>query len=78
VDKKNTCQFALVLTKTLKYLFVHQKDNPWKPSAKVLKTREEMQTTLKNKKKVAIDYLRNVLKRKNKVEEGGASCSRVM
>jgi hypothetical protein len=56
---------------------VHQNNNPQKPSAKVKRTREEMQTTLKNKKKVVIDSLRSVLKRKNKVEEGGASCSRV-
>jgi hypothetical protein len=40
--------------------------------AKVLKTKEEMQRTLANKKKAAIDSLRNALKRKNKVEEGGA------
>jgi hypothetical protein len=39
--------------------------------AKVLKTKEEMQRTLMNKKKAAIDSLRSALK-KNKVEEGGA------
>jgi hypothetical protein len=33
--------------------------------------------SLGNKKKFATNSLRNVLKRKNKVEEGGASCSRV-
>jgi len=27
-NKKNTCQYALVLTKIFQYLFVHQKDNP--------------------------------------------------
>jgi hypothetical protein len=32
-----------------------------------------MQTTLENKKKVVADFPRNVLKRKNEVEEGGAS-----
>jgi hypothetical protein len=32
---------------------------------------EEMKTTLENKKKVVVDFLRNVFKRKNKVEEGG-------
>jgi len=41
---------------------VHQKDNPQKPS----------HITLKNKKKVVIDFPISVLKRKNKVEEGGA------
>jgi hypothetical protein len=56
---------------------VHQKDNPQKPLAKVKKTREEMQTTLKNRKKVVADFPRNALKRKNRVEEGGASSSGV-
>jgi hypothetical protein len=41
-DKKDTCQFALVLTKIFQYIFVHQKDNPQKPLVKVLKTKEEM------------------------------------
>jgi hypothetical protein len=41
-DKKDTCQFALVLAKIFQYLFVHQKDNPQKPSAKVKITKEEM------------------------------------
>jgi hypothetical protein len=49
-DKKYTCQFALVLVKIFQYLFVHQKDNPWKPLAKVKRTREEMHTTLKKQK----------------------------
>jgi len=40
-------------------------------------TREEMQTTLENKKKVAIESLISVFKRKNKVEEGGTSSSRI-
>ncbi len=34
-DKKDNCQFALVLAKVFQYLFVHQKDNPQKPLAKV-------------------------------------------
>jgi hypothetical protein len=33
-DKKDTYQYALVLTKIFQYLFVHQKDNPQKPLAK--------------------------------------------
>ncbi len=36
-----------------------------------------MQTTLKNRKKVVADFPRNALKRKNRVEEGGASSSGV-
>jgi hypothetical protein len=36
-----------------------------------------MYATLENRKKVAIDSPRNVLKRKDKVEEGGALDSRV-
>ncbi len=71
-DKKDTCQYALVLVKIFQYLFVHQKDNPQKPMAKVKRTREEMQITLENKKKVTIDSPRSALKRKNKVEEGKA------
>jgi hypothetical protein len=27
-DKKETCQYALILAKIFQYLFVHQKDNP--------------------------------------------------
>ncbi len=41
-DKKDACQSTLVLAKIFQYLFVHQKDNPKKPLAKVKKTREEM------------------------------------
>jgi hypothetical protein len=51
-DKKDTCDFALILAKILQYLFVHQKKNPQKPLAKVKRIREEMQTTLENKKNV--------------------------
>jgi hypothetical protein len=36
-----------------------------------------MKKTLKNTKKVAMESLRNIFKKKNKVEEGGASSSRV-
>ncbi len=56
---------------------MHQKDNPQKPLAKVKITREEMQTPLKNRKKVAAKSLRSALKIKNIVEEEGASSSRV-
>ncbi len=56
---------------------MHQKDNPQKPPAKVKRTREEMQITLENKKKAAIDFPRSAFKRKNKVEEGGTSDSRM-
>jgi hypothetical protein len=52
---------------------VHQKENPQKPPTKIKITREEMETTLKNKNKVIADFPRSVLKRKNRVEEGGAS-----
>jgi hypothetical protein len=41
-DKKDTCQSTLILANILNYLFVHQKENPHKPHAKVKKTREEM------------------------------------
>ncbi len=34
-DKKDTYQSTLVLAKFFQYLFVHQKDNPRKPSTKV-------------------------------------------
>jgi hypothetical protein len=56
---------------------MHQKDNPHKPLAKVKRTREEMQTTLNNRKKVTTYCLRSALKRKNKVEEKGVSSLRV-
>jgi hypothetical protein len=63
----------LVLAKIFQYLLEHQKDNPQKPPAKVKRTREEMQTTLKNRKKATSNSPRSVLKRKNRVKEGGAS-----
>jgi len=40
--------------------------------AKVKKTREETQTTLVNIKKIVTNSPKSALKRKNKVEEGGA------
>ncbi len=74
-DKKDTYQFALVLAKFFQYLFMHQKDNPQKPLAKVERTKEEMEITLENKKKLATHFPISALERKNKVEEGGASSS---
>ncbi len=74
-DKKDTYQSTFVLAKIFQYQFVHQKDNPQKPSAKVERTREEMQTTLKIKNKIAIGFPISVFKRKNKVEERGALSS---
>jgi hypothetical protein len=46
---------------------VHQKENPQKPPTKVKRTREEMQTTLENKKKVVVNFRKSVFKRKNEV-----------
>ncbi len=54
-DKKDTYQSTLVLAKIFQYLFVHQKNNTQKPPAKVKRTKEKMQTTLENKKKVVTD-----------------------
>jgi hypothetical protein len=51
---------------------MHQKENPSKPLTMVKRTREEMQKTLENRKKVVINSPRNAFKRKNKVEEGQA------
>jgi hypothetical protein len=48
-------------------MFVHRKENPQKPPTKVKRTREEMQITLENKKKVVVNFPRNALKRKNEV-----------
>ncbi len=72
-DKKDTCQSTLILTKIFQYLFVHQMENPQKPSAKVKITREGMQTTLENRKKVIAKSPRNAFKKKNIAKEGGAS-----
>jgi hypothetical protein len=52
---------------------VHQKENPQKPLTKIKRIREEMQTSLQNRKKVATDSPRSVFNKKNRVEEGGAS-----
>ncbi len=76
-DKKNKCQYALVLAKIFQYLFVHQKENPQKPLTKVKITKEKIQTTLENRKEAITDSPRNVFKTKNKVEKGGASSSRM-
>jgi hypothetical protein len=51
-------------------MFVHQKDNPQKPPAKVKRTREEMQTTMQNIQKVVANSPRSALKKKKKVEGG--------
>jgi hypothetical protein len=37
-------------------MFVHQKENAQKPPTKVLKIKEEMQTTLENRKRATTDY----------------------
>jgi hypothetical protein len=42
---------------------------------KVKRTREEMQTTLENRKKAITYSPKSVFKRKNKVEQGRASSS---
>jgi ribosome assembly protein YihI (activator of Der GTPase) len=59
------------LAKIFKYLFVHQKENPQKPQAKVNRIRKEMKATLENRKKTS------KISKKCSQEEGGASGSRV-
>ncbi len=49
------------------------KENQQKPLNKLKRTREEMQTTLENKKKVVANSTRSAFKRKNIVEEGKTS-----
>jgi len=61
----------MVSAKIFHYLFVHQKDNPHKPLAKLKRTRKEMLKALENRKKIVVDFPRNAFKRKNRVEEGG-------
>jgi hypothetical protein len=61
----------LILAKIFKYFFFPQKNSPQKPQTKVKRTREGMQTSLENKNKVATKSPGNVLKKKNRVEEGG-------
>jgi hypothetical protein len=56
---------------------MHQKDNPHKQPTKVKRIKEEMLRALKNRKKIAANSPRSALKRKNKVEEGGALDSRM-
>ncbi len=56
---------------------MHQKENSQKPLTKVKRTVEEMRTTLENKMKVIANSPRSVVKRKNIVEEVGASCLRM-
>jgi hypothetical protein len=42
------------MAKIFKYLFVHRKENPQKPDAKVKKTKKEMQVALENRRKATI------------------------
>jgi hypothetical protein len=67
-DKKDTYQSALVLAKIFQYLFVHQKDNPHKPATKVKRSREEMKTSLENRKKATTNSPRSDFKKKNEIE----------
>jgi hypothetical protein len=48
-----------------KNMFMHQHENPWKPPTKVKRTKEEIQTTLENRKKATTEYPRSVFKRKS-------------
>jgi hypothetical protein len=50
---------------------MHQKDNPQKPPVKAKRTKEEMQTTLDNRKKATTNFPISDFKKKNIVEEGG-------
>ncbi len=77
VKEKKGDKYALVLAKIFQYLFMQQKKNPQKPPTKVKRIREEMQTTLENRKNVAINFPKNAPKTKNEVEEGGALSSGV-
>ncbi len=72
-DKKDACQLALILTKIFNYLFFPQKNNPQKPQTRVKKPIEDMQATLVNRRKTTAKFPKSVLKRNNKVEEGGTS-----
>ncbi len=75
---KDTCQLTSILTKIFKYFFFQQKNNPKKPQTKVKRTRlKEMQVALENRRKIALESPKNVLKRKNIIQEGGAPRSRV-
>jgi hypothetical protein len=51
---------------------MHQKENPLKPLTKVKRTREEMQTSLENRKKTITYSPISVFKKLNKVEKRGA------
>ncbi len=68
---------SLNIGKNLSIFICASKGESIKTIDQGFKTKEEMQTTLENRKKVATNSPRNVFKKKNKVEEGGASCLRV-
>jgi hypothetical protein len=51
-DKKDTYQFALVLAKIFRYLFMHQKENPQKPPTKVKKLGRSCRQHHKTKRKL--------------------------
>ncbi len=72
-DKKDTCQSAWCWQRSFSFLFMLQTENPHKSPTKVKIIKEEMQTTLENRKKATTNSPRSAFKRKNKVEEGGAS-----
>jgi hypothetical protein len=57
----------------IKFILFQQKNSPQKPHTKVKRTREEMHVALENRRMTTTKSPRSVLKRKNIIEEGGAS-----
>jgi hypothetical protein len=67
----------LIIGKNLSKFVCASKGQSTKKLAKVKRTREEMLTTFENIKKALANSSKSALKRKNKVEEGGALVSRM-
>jgi hypothetical protein len=71
VKEKKTLDLFLVEEKKIFFFsasyfrFLHQKENLQKPHAKVKKTKEEMQASLVNIRKLVVESPKNALKMKN-------------
>jgi hypothetical protein len=65
-DKKDTCQSAWYWQRSFNFLFMPQTENPHKSPTKVKRIKEEMQTTLENRKKATTNSPRSAFKRRTK------------
>jgi hypothetical protein len=59
----------LILAKIFKYLFVHQKENPQKPQAKVKSTRNVFEVALESRRKATTNLQKVFLRGRTKLKK---------